>query len=767
LCDICLSKATNTLKCQILIILICYSYDNILVQILVQRDTQREIYMQQSQSDKMLEVDYQAMQQELQQLRHNLQQLTEENSQLQIASAKLQAQIFLQAQSCEQKTTNQELAAKNKQLEREIQERKRVEEVQRNSLLLRQTLLNSIPNPIFFKNDMGMFLGCNHAFEQYIGLSESEIVGHTAHEIYSAEMAIAEEQRDTSILNSNSDKVHVFEQRISCADGRLRDVVFNITTFKVSDGSIAGLVGIIIDISEHKRAEEVLMKAKETAEDANRIKSQFIANMSHELRTPLNAILGYSEMLEEDIADLGENHLIADVRKINAAGKHLLGLINDVLDISKIEAGRMTIYTETFAINDMVNEVTNTIRPIMQTKNNILHVQQMPEIGNMHSDLTKIRQILFNLLSNAAKFTEHGRIQLQVERQAQPDLDWIIFTIIDEGIGMTREQISKLFQPFTQADASTTRKYGGTGLGLTISKRFAEMLGGDIQVKSHYGLGSTFTVKLPAYNIKQEEVIAGSNLPDATDNKLGDTVLIIDDDPIVCELLQNYINKLGFQVIIAKNGKEGLRLAKLRKPHAITLDVMMPGMDGWMVLSELKNDPELAKIPVIMLSLIEDKSIGYSLGAAEYLTKPINRDELNRVLRKYLTDEVNLQKILVVEDDDVTRNLIKTMLQKVGWQVELSENGKSALRHLLHSRPDLILSDLMMPEMDGFELIEKIRKEPSLRKIPVVVLTAKDMSNEERNLLNQRVEKIFQKGDYRREELLNEIRECLSKIKPK
>ncbi|MCV6636622.1 response regulator [Candidatus Albibeggiatoa sp. nov. NOAA] len=728
------------------------------------------------QRNEQLDSDNQTLSQALQQLRAMLQKLEEENNDLHISletsaehSDTVEAELVKISNNLEQEIAirTQELADNNNRLKREIQERKRVEEVQRNSLLLRQTLLNSIPNPIFFKNNLGMYLGCNHGFEKYIGRTESEIVGHTARELYPPERASLEEQRDRALFNSEHDTVQIVEDRVKYADDSIHDVMFNTTTFKTSDGSVAGLVGIIIDISEHKRAEEALLKAKDAAEDANRIKSQFIANMSHELRTPLNAILGYSEMLEEDIADFGLHDLVADVRKINAAGKHLLGLINDVLDISKIEAGKMSIYAETFSIQNMVSDVISTIRPLIQTRDNTLSLNMSNDIGNMHADLTKLRQMLFNLLSNAAKFTEKGHISFTVLRKIEPEQDWIHFKVSDEGIGMTAEQMQKLFQPFTQADASTTRKYGGTGLGLTISQRFAEMMGGKIYAESEYGYGSCFTIQLPAYVIaEQDPVVEGLNAPKPAEKRqAGNTVLIIDDDAIVRELLQNYIKKLGFQVIVAESGHDGLELARKYKPHAITLDVMMPGMDGWMVLSELKNDPVLAKIPVIMVSLIEDKSIGYSLGASEYLTKPVNRDELNRVLRKYLTDDENSQKILVVEDDDVTRNLIESMLQKIGWQVETSENGQVALNRLLQSRPDLILSDLMMPEMDGFELITKLRKEPEWRQIPVVVLTAKDMTPGEREMLNNRVEKVFQKGDYRLDELLNEIRECLTRAK--
>lgn len=511
-----------------------------------------------------------------------------------------------------------------------------------------------------------------------------------------------------------------------------------------------------------------LIRAKEMAETANLTKSQFIANVSHELRTPLNAIIGYSEMLQEDASDLGEESFVVDLKKIHSAGKHLLGLINDVLDISKIEAGKMEVYTETFELLPVLNDIATTIQPLVEKQANILEVNYEENLGKIHADLTKVRQMLLNLLSNATKFTEKGTVTLKVRRTSESDgKHWVDFQISDTGIGMTPDQQHKIFEAFTQADASTTRKYGGTGLGLVITKRFAEMMGGSVSVASQFGHGSTFHVRLPvevevdpAY--RREAPIGEVLLADGSEGGQG-TILVIDDDQTVRDLFHTYLTKLGYKVAVASGGDEGLRLARKLKPDAVTLDVMMPGMDGWMVLKALKADPDLATIPVIMVSMVEDRRVGYSLGAAEYLIKPVNRDQLKLVLTKYFPEQAS-KLVLVVEDDPPTRQMMETMLLKAGWRVNKAENGRIGLQRVEEQPPDLILLDLMMPEMDGFEFIVRLRENEAWRKIPVVVMTAKDVTSEDRMRLNNYVQTVFQKGAYEREKLLSEIRELLASV---
>jgi signal transduction histidine kinase/CheY-like chemotaxis protein len=498
-------------------------------------------------------------------------------------------------------------------------------------------------------------------------------------------------------------------------------------------------------------------------EVASRYKSEFLANMSHELRTPLNAIIGYSEMLEEEAADLDQKTFIPDLQKINGAGKHLMSLISNILDLSKIEAGKMDLYLENFEIVPMIKEVIATVKPLIEKNANTLELQCADGLGQMRSDITKLRQMLFNLLSNASKFTERGTITLRVDRESVNGSGWVSFSVTDTGIGMTPEQTTKLFQAFTQADTSTTRKYGGTGLGLAISQKFCHLMGGEITIESALGQGSTFKVRLPAIVVDSKTgVLPGEEtaLAPAQLSEGAPTVLVIDDDPTVHDLVQRFFNKEGLNMIAARSGEEGIRLAKELHPAVITLDVLMPGMDGWAVLTELKADPALSEIPVIMLTIMDEKQMGYALGAADYLTKPIDWDRLAAVLQRYDCARPPCP-LLVVEDDPVMRDMLRRRLEKEDWTVIEAENGRVALERMAQSRPDLILLDLMMPEMDGFQFLDEIRQRKDWQAIPVIVITAKELSAEDRQRLNGSVEKILQKGAYGREELIREVRDLV------
>jgi CheY-like chemotaxis protein len=405
---------------------------------------------------------------------------------------------------------------------------------------------------------------------------------------------------------------------------------------------------------------------------------------------------------------------------------------------------------------------------------NRLEVRCPPDLGAMETDVTKLRQNLFNLLSNAAKFTKEGTIWLDVAREAAPEpggVDRLTFSVRDSGIGMTPEQIAKLFQPFTQADESTTRKYGGTGLGLTITQRFCRMMGGDVTVSSVPGEGSTFTLVLPVERPtvtaeeEGEEPASGDVVDADSDASGGDgprlRVLVIDDEPTARDLLQRFLRKEGFRVSTAVDGPEGLRLARALRPDAITLDVLMPGMDGWTVLGALKADAELRDIPVVVISMVDNRELGYSLGAADYLTKPVDHEGLRAILTRYGRAGGARPRVLVVEDDGNTRGMMRRLLEREGWWVDEAADGQAALQKMAVETPQLILLDLMMPRMDGFAFAAEVHHREGGREIPIVVLTAKDVTDEDRLRLNGYVEKIVQKGAVGQEELLREVRDLL------
>jgi signal transduction histidine kinase/CheY-like chemotaxis protein len=553
---------------------------------------------------------------------------------------------------------------------------------------------------------------------------------------------------------------------------------YSVRAVKQTEDEIGFLIdcfnGMLAQMQKHEKTlrevNEQLAKSETRALAATEAKSQFLANMSHELRTPLNAIIGYSEMVEEELEEVGQRQFIPDLQKIHAAAKHQLSLINDILDLSKIEAGKVTVFVESFDVAKVMEEVATTVRPLVLKNGNKLEINCPADLGTMRADQTKVRQILFNLLSNATKFTERGVIRLDASKTSCADsgAPAYKFAISDTGIGMSPEQLGRLFQAFTQAEASTTRRYGGTGLGLAITKKFCEVMGGDVTGTSELGKGSVFTAILPAEvpnksRAARPSPAAAGLMGASTVDRRNSSILVIDDEPAARDLVTRVLTKEGYRVETAASGPEGLALARQLHPAAITLDVMMPGMDGWAVLTVLKADPATADIPVVMVTVADDKNLGFALGATDFLIKPVDWDRLIAILQKY-RPKLAGSGILVVEDDPAAREMFRRAAEDHGWKVTEAENGLVGLQKIEEDAPGVILLDLMMPEMDGFTFIEELRRQPEHRHIPVVVVTAKDLTEEDRRRLNGHVVQILQKGGYSTQKLLDEINYLLTNV---
>jgi len=522
----------------------------------------------------------------------------------------------------------------------------------------------------------------------------------------------------------------------------------HVTKSKTPDG---GTVAVYSDISDLIDKQAELEQAREGAETANEAKSRFLASMSHELRTPLNAIIGYSEMLIEDARDVGDESDVDDLEKIMISGQHLLALINDILDLSKIEAGKMEIHIERFEIAPLIEDVAATIRPMIKKNANTLVTQINSRSKEIETDKTKLRQNLFNLLSNAAKFTTSGRIELIVDDST----DTIDFTIRDNGIGMTEEQKGRLFQAFMQADSSTTRNYGGTGLGLAIVKQFTEMVNGTVQVETAPGKGSSFKLSFPR-KLDPNRL----HVPAHQDHGEAGCILVIDDDPKARKAMTDLLVTEGYHAVTASDAKSGLDLAAKHRPDAIVLDIIMPERDGWSVLRDLKADPELCEIPVILATVLGDREMGLAFGAVDHLTKPINPQRLLDTLNAFASSSD--REVLVVDDDPASRALFRRILIREGWTVREASDGVRALAQLEIKRPTIMVLDLMMPNLDGFETLRAVRRQKALEDLPVIIATSKDLTREELDWLQSNTRDVVIKGHSGRADLMAAIRRNLS-----
>jgi signal transduction histidine kinase/DNA-binding response OmpR family regulator len=501
-----------------------------------------------------------------------------------------------------------------------------------------------------------------------------------------------------------------------------------------------------------------LQAANLRLEAASRHKSEFLANMSHELRTPMNAIIGFTRLVMRRSKDVLPTRQYENLEKILVSAEHLLGLINDILDLSKIEAGRMEVHPVEFALEPLVDVCLRTVEPIVKNDRVRLVKEVEPALPPLYADQDKLKQILMNLLSNAVKFTPDGTITVRTQRRNGA----LTIAVADTGIGIPEAALELIFEEFRQVDSGSTRQYSGTGLGLSISRHLARLMGGDITVQSTVGVGSTFTVTLPlryaATEAARDTVAAptGAEQPiQAGDSKV---VLAIDDDPNVLYLLQENLAEAGYQVVGAASAEEGLQKARALKPFAITLDILMPHKDGWQVLHELKADVATRDIPIIVLSIVDQKDLGYRLGAFDYLLKPFERDAILAALARLSPFQ---GRLLVVDDDPRVVDLVRQLLEGELYTVEAAADGLEALEAVARRQPDVILLDLLMPRLDGFGVLEALQQELHTRTIPVIVLTAKTLTAEDKALLQQRVLAVIQKQGLERNALIRGLRSAL------
>ena len=636
---------------------------------------------------------------------------------------------------------------------RDITRRKQAEKALEQEQNLLQTFMDNTPDHIYFKDKASRFIRINKAMTKLFQLADmKDAIGKTDAEFFTDEHANQAYTDEQEVMRSGA-PMKAKEEKETWPGGQETWVSTTKAPLFDKSGKIIGTFGISRDITERVRAQAELQAAKETAEYADRAKSDFLANMSHELRTPLNAIIGFAEILRDEI--IGpirpeQRELVVD---IHTSGRHLLNMINDILDLSKIEAGTMDLDFETFSIADTMEEV-NTIVNALASKKQIQLTQEFDSDITVTADKTKFKQILYNLLSNGVKFTnDGGRVTTKVEISDNS----LLIRVIDTGVGISPVDQGMLFQAFTQVDASKARAHEGTGLGLALTKRLVELHGGKIWVESTVGEGSTFSFTLPLHQqVASSPAPIPTNLPSSAGNR---TILVAEDNEQAAQLLGIYLVEAGYRVEFATDGEAAIAKAAEINPFAITLDIMLPKKDGWQVLKALKANPNLQSIPVIIVSITEERQLGFGLGAVDHLVKPIDKTALLASLRSlHLPEQDGGVRILIVDDDPQAIRLLSTVLESEGYEVLKANGGQEGINLAIAEAPGLIILDLAMPEVDGFQVVKRLAEDPRACDIPIVICTAMDLSYEEKDRLNGQIQSVIEKSGDVRQKLLDAIK---------
>ena len=636
---------------------------------------------------------------------------------------------------------------------RDITRRKQTEDALEQEQSLLSTFLDNTPDHIYFKDRASRFIRINKALTKLFHLSHAEeAIGKTDAEFFTEEHAQQAFGDEQEVIRSGA-PMEAKEEKETWPSGQETWVSSTKAPLFDKAGEIIGTFGISRDITERVHAQAELQAAKEAAEYANRAKSDFLANMSHELRTPLNAIIGFAEILRDELVGSIKPEQKELVIDIHTSGRHLLDMINDILDLSKIEAGTMDLDFETFSIIETMEEVSAVVSALA-SKKGIQLTRDFNQNISITADKTKFKQILYNLLANGVKFTnEGGRVTTKLEISE----NLLLFRVIDNGVGISPEDQGMLFQAFTQVDASKARAHEGTGLGLALTKRLVELHGGEIWVESTLGEGSTFSFTLPL----QQHVVPSPapmpvNHPSSTDNR---TILVAEDNEQAAHLLGIYLMEAGYRVEYARDGEEAIAKAAEIRPFAMTLDIMLPKKDGWQVLKALKANPNLQSIPVIIVSITEERQLGFGLGAVDHLVKPIDKTALLASLRSLRLPKQNGSvRILVIDDDPQAIRLLSTVLETEGYDVLKAYGGQEGIDLAVVEAPALIILDLAMPEVDGFQVVKHLAENSRACEIPIVICTAMDLTHEEKDRLNGQILSVIEKSGDVKQKLLEAIK---------